>query len=94
MHPPHQVLPPPVHQLLTGQPEEHGGPAGQLRRHPDELPGVGRNQAAAHQGHAEEAVQRDHDGAGEAVFSWTRLHSRRSQLVGTNCLKLVSRNCC
>lgn len=60
-----QVLPPPVHQLLTHEPEEHGGPAGQLRGHPDELPGVGRHQAAAHQGHAEEAVQGDHDGAGE-----------------------------
>lgn len=59
-----QVLSLPVHQLLTHESEEHGGPAGQLRGHPDELFGLCRHQAAAHQGHTEEAVQGDHDGTG------------------------------
>lgn len=62
-----QVLPPPVHQLLTHESEEHGGPAGQLRGHPDELPGLCRHQAAAHQGHTEETVQGDHDGTGKSL---------------------------
>lgn len=65
-----QVLPSPVHQLLTHESEEHGGPAGQLRGHPDELPGLRCHQAAAHQGHTEETVQGDHDGTGESSHDW------------------------
>ena len=38
-----------------------------MRRHPDELPGVGRDQAAADQSHTEEAVQGDHDEPGRAL---------------------------
>lgn len=63
-----QVLPSPVHQLLTHESEEHGGPAGQLRGHPDELPGLCRHQAAAHQGYTEETVQGDHDGTGKSLL--------------------------
>ena len=63
---PPQVLPLPVHPLPAQQSEGHGGPAGQLRGHPDELPGLRGNKAAAHQGDPEEAVQGDHDGTGES----------------------------
>lgn len=51
-----QVLPLPVHQLFACQSKEHGGPAGELWGHPDELPGLCCDKAAAHQGHAKEAV--------------------------------------
>lgn len=59
-----QVLSLPVHPLRPQQHPDRGGPYGQLRRHPDELPGFGGNQAAANQSHAEEAVQGNADGTG------------------------------
>lgn len=43
-----QVLSLPVHPLPAHHPEEHGGPAGQLRGHLDELPGLCGHQAAPH----------------------------------------------
>ena len=64
-----QILPLPVHPPRPGQPAHHGGPHGELRGHPDELPGVGRHQATADQSHAEEAVQGNHDVTGEASCS-------------------------
>ncbi|KAF3850170.1 hypothetical protein F7725_019889 [Dissostichus mawsoni] len=55
------ILPLPVHTLRPRQPADHGGPHGELRRHPDELPGFSCYQATANQSHSEEAVQGNHD---------------------------------
>lgn len=60
-----QVLPLPVHPLCPEHHSEHGGPHGQLRRHPHELPGLSGDQTAANQGHAEKAVQGNADDTGE-----------------------------
>lgn len=59
-----QVLPLPVHPLRPEHHSDHGGPHGQLRRHPDELPGFSGDQAAANQSHTEKAVQGNADDAG------------------------------
>lgn len=76
-----QVLPLPVHPLRPQQHPNRGGPHGQLRRHPDELPGFGGDQAAADQSHAEKAVQGNADDAGglqKTRICWSFIVNRSS----------------